>query len=426
MLQIGFFEWINSIKESKKKEFESVLKSLVEEGLLLKSEVDKILNGSTKLETLRTEELIWIYQKMINIHMTDIPLDYYFSKIELVNSENVKQKISLDKISKWCYLQRNIYNLDRKIQFFKDVYGEYDEISVKDKINVFNRIGVIENELEGDLCDFNEDQLYLLLSRLNLLTVGTFMTVKTYLVAYANWCYKQGYIIENNLSLFTELVFSKIDNSESFRQHYFKDLNDVRGYIDMVRHQVNPTELDRYDTPIAILYLAWAGLTNKEATELKITDVNTSQGFITVNNHSVGFDDLGMLDFLKRYGKETHYTNLKTKKMIEYGNNTYLLRTSIKGKLNVNTVRISLYNFYKITSGLPENNRYFNMIVNYSSISKSGLYYRMKKYEEINGELTCKDAKVIKGLTNKNYKDTFKIQYLLDEYHQWRRYFYGE
>lgn len=187
------------------------------------------------------------------------------------------------------------------------------------------------------------------------------------------------------------------------------------------------------------MYLTWIGVDQQTAINIKKTDFRIKPNAFECINKDGGISvypinngEEEFLEFIEKYSqsKECGVFFNKDQKDI-YGNDIYLLRNAKATKnIQVSEVSSTMYRFHTATIKLPKNNRFYNMIITYSSVKKSGGFYRLYCYEQEHGEIEIKrNASFIEDIVNRvayeNFSNKYYVGGYLQEYRKWRKYFYG-
>jgi hypothetical protein len=325
----------------------------------------------------------------------------------------------------------NIFDPDSKEMFIKDFYGHQGNLAVIDIIRKLNRVGIIENQLNKDLCFFNLREIINLFEQLKWISSGSFSTNKNLIQNYFKWNHEKGKINYDNIKNIEYLKVSDLSGDALYRQSYFKDFNELNNAVNATVDSVDVPDSHRFDTELSIIYLSWIGFTLVEISNMLKSDVSIVNNSIKCSYSNKNIDNIPdyIMDFLREYRESTGYDVAKG--FAEYKRGNYLIRTRRINDIDTialtdKVLRTCLSNFSKLTENIDISSPFYGKTFIHLAIYSSGIFNRLYEYETSNNmKITNKDSELFQKIYIEDKINYVKSVKIYNNYIKWRKYFYG-
>ena len=279
--------------------------------------------------------------------------------------------------------------------------------------SVFGRFTKYESMFEKDLCEFSDEEMQLVFDENFGLNTRSISTALVIIKGYIDWC-------KNKDIITTDSIYSVKIKTEN------KIINGmVYSPKDMLR-RLNETFLSPQDCTIEVLYrtylwMAYFGIRSSDA--VKLTADNIDIGNMVIHYNGINFDICEeALEDIKYVVDEDSFVTVHYNPYYESVRKRYPGNEIFCGIKNV----LSEPRLRECISRLMSESNSFKF--SYVKIYKSGLFYRMKKREDIGFDIDF-SAVVKYDMEGKEYKTPLRQKaYLIDydykkEYQKWREVF---
>ena len=311
-----------------------------------------------------------------------------------------------------------MYNEERKVAFIKEYGGtERSQYYVR---TVFNKFEDIEESRNVDVCELPADELQTIINSLSGVRTESSERVFVVLKKYVSWCRDHGYCVNN------DIFDIKIDIIETYRAQMFKSPSDLKEKIDRIFKE-NELENDTVGVIYkAYIWMLYSGLSNTEALEVNVSDVDLSKMVIRRGENRI----------FKLYN--ISYDVFKTACEIEnfrYRHEGYLediYRERYPGKALMRTYKSERMLISSIKSILTKLSVSSGVKLSYKKIFYSGLFYKMY-VDEMEGiqstfyayidEEMDKEFEINKNRTINKIRNQ-KMRALILDYEKWKAAFY--
>ena len=326
-----------------------------------------------------------------------------------------------------------MYDVDQKIKFVKNQYGNQALSSQQIIVRFFSNTGFMERKLNKDLCMFNNVEMEVLFEILGVSTQATFYNRKNIIRQYLSWSASESLIDLNSIKWLDNFTIEQFDLKSFFSSKYFKDFEDVNEGLNIIMAEHKPIDEWQYMICVIPTYLAWMGLTIQQSCDLKIENIDFENNCIIIDNVKYLMNDtiskyihdsLNVDGYIVRKGKGRNGSQTITLR-----ENNYILKklkTSIDKRYVVKEVQQKMSMFTKVTADLPKNNRYHDHSFVLKNVRDSGSFYRIYQYEkETSNKIEDVEKSILTNLMKQNDISNSKYHNFIEDYRKWKNYFYG-
>ena len=342
-------------------------------------------------------------------------------------SVEIPQNYSLDKD-----VLDQIYNLDQKIKFVEDQYGNQQINARENILRFFSNTGEIEQSLRKDLNKFNNIEMEELFKTLNIVSKASFSNRKTIIRKYFEWSFTQKLIALKDFSWFNSFSISNLETFNLGYKKYFKDFEDLQDGINTILSKLNPIDNEQYAICYITMYLRWFGLSVEECCNLKVSQIDFETGIIKLENKTVKINDTVLKIISESLKKDGYTTGFKTRNASRdflYKQSDYVIRKladSNTDNYNPKDLQQRISIFISCTNELKENDRFYNHTFFLKDIYDSGIFYRILQYEKENKvDIENIDRDILLGLLYVNELTASKENNFKQDYKNWKNIFYG-
>jgi len=313
-----------------------------------------------------------------------------------------------------------MYNPAIKEQYIEDhllhCASKNPEAIRKGDIIFFNKIGKAEEEFDIDIARADYEVLIIMLGLLCSGSAAYQRVFLSNLKKYIDWCIINGKTQNTENSLFNTTI-ENIDFSQSYSQSMVKDENHLIDYLDVVLKGVNEGNVDIFNRTCFLLM--WNGFTMKEIVDLKTTQFDAINHYITTNGQKIlisdaCFESLNILLKTKGWYFTGGFSKVRYVSKIE---SDFLVNNTSEKRKNINVYLMQ--NISKINKYYKQQMKQ-QIFLNCSNIIKSGIFYRMYQNELNNIPIDL--SEYVKRFNSKgsigSYESNIKI-----EYENWKKAF---
>lgn len=283
-------------------------------------------------------------------------------------------------------------------------------------INFWRRVSLFEASYKKRIEDgYSKDDFLRLLNALNSASITCFRPHKSIIRKYIEFLIDKGVLTEESVDILSSITYDDIDSSRLFELKFFKDFSSLQNTIDTTLTDADKVDDRIFATQITAIYMAWCGLTIKEALALKKADVEDD--CIHVGNRII-YPNPTIMKYVKEYRDATEYHSAaKGIITLKYVPSEWLFRTARSEHIDTpKTMRIFIYNFGKGDSEV-------NMF-NYDKVYWSGVYHRAYMYELENGLIASSDLPTINKIFGENLQTSSQASIRLRSYRKFVQYFF--
>lgn len=323
------------------------------------------------------------------------------------------------------------FNNERKKDFLNS--QNLGAASIKNIRSVFRASKTFEDMNDKDLCDFNYEEYLSMFNIRNWGIYTTFMSKKTMITSYLNYCVSNGLCDSNNLREIDRLNPTDIKQKSKFETEYYKDFDDFHNTIKNVFSNIDPIEYENRICNIVILYLLWYGFEKEEIINLDNKDFNYKEGTITCKDSRriVHIDNEEVLTLFENCKNAESYCRWHGKvwAYLKYKNPDKLIKSYRNDSIDIVDLRLRIWSSSQyIKNNLSVNNEYASKKFTDLGISNSGLYSRIKQLED-DGLIEVKHVFIpkINELLNIDLVTDFtngNTTKFIKNYKKWKNYFY--
>lgn len=283
-------------------------------------------------------------------------------------------------------------------------------------INFWKRVSSFEANNKKRIEDgYSKDDFLRLLSALNSASITCFRPHKSIIRKYIEFLIDKGVLTEESVDILSSITYDDIDSSRLFELKFFKDFSSLQNTIDTTLTDADKVDDRIFATQITAIYMAWCGLTIKEALALKKADVEDD--CIHVGDRII-YPNPTIMKYVKEYRDAMEYHSAaKGIITLKYVPSEWLFRTVRSEHIDSpKTMRIFIYNFGKGDSEV-------NMF-NYDKVYWSGVYHRAYMYELENGLIASSDLPTINKIFGENLQTSSQASIRLRSYRKFVQYFF--
>ncbi len=232
-----------------------------------------------------------------------------------------------------------------------------------------------------DFSDLTKDDLIEMYSGLSLMSINSFLTIKSKITDFARWMFEHGDCSKEALTLFSDIQYFDIDRLAFYSTYYFRDITDLYSTLEEVFSERG----SEFDTFKAASILVWNGIDIKLTPEILKSDLDVKNRTIihpaTKEKICLESDPIATIYFLEQYRDAESYD---TKKfgggILPYAKSEYLLRSYKNAHFTPSQIS-------NISSSANRVAKEFGKIFQWNRIYLSGLYYRINQYEQDKHEI---------------------------------------
>lgn len=283
-------------------------------------------------------------------------------------------------------------------------------------INFWRRVSLFEVSYKKRIEDgYSKDDFLRLLNALNSASITCFRPHKSIIRKYIEFLIDKGVLTEESVDILSSITYDDIDSSRLFELKFFKDFSSLQNTIDTTLTDADKVDDRIFATQITAIYMAWCGLTIKEALALKKADVEDD--CIHVGDRII-YPNPTIMKYIKEYRDAMEYHSAaKGIITLKYVPSEWLFRTARSEHIDSpKTMRIFIYNFGKGDSEV-------NMF-NYDKVYWSGVYHRAYMYELENGLIASSDLPTINKIFGENLQTSSQASIRLRSYRKFVQYFF--
>lgn len=283
-------------------------------------------------------------------------------------------------------------------------------------INFWRRVSLFEASYKKHIEDgYSKDDFLRLLNALNSASITCFRPHKSIIRKYIEFLIGKGVLTEESVDILSSITYDDIDSSRLFELKFFKDFSSLQNTIDTTLTDADKVDDRIFATQITAIYMAWCGLTIKEALALKKADVEDD--CIHVGDRII-YPNPTIMKYVKEYRDAMEYHSAaKGIITLKYVPSEWLFRTARSEHIDSpKTMRIFIYNFGKGDSEV-------NMF-NYDKVYWSGVYHRAYMYELENGLIASSDLPTINKIFGENLQTSSQASIRLRSYRKFVQYFF--
>lgn len=307
-----------------------------------------------------------------------------------------------------------MYNEDRKKEFLSVskrgyAYGE----------SIFNSTKSAEIEADKDVCEMTLEELQPIVNERFGLRARSNRNAILFLQSYVQWCEENGYDTSKDVYVL------KISTEEKIRKEMVGSPKHLESVLDQAFDKVSELTVDCLSR--AFLWFAFSGLSEEEAINLRVQDINFKTMTIDVGGQSFEIyrESLSALQevcnstvfryYNRNYAKELQGQYRKRHE------SDWVFRSIRSAHMSLSSVKTSI--FRKLQES--------NVEIHYSSVRLSGLFYRTYEMERIGIEpnfdsyvmeqASKKDRGMKPPMLASRFYDNRK--YLIIDYQNWKNIF---
>jgi len=257
-----------------------------------------------------------------------------------------------------------MYNEERKLQFIQEEKAESTHETAKSIFNKFERTEELE---DMDLCEFPYEVLQNVIdSKFAVYTKTSADSMIAVVKSYITWCKRKGYPVSDAIN---NIVTFDPSRKKSLKPLMVGSPEELRDLLDKAFDL--PDEGTNDSIYRCFLWMAYSGLKNNEAIEVKSKDVDLLAMEIHYNGKHYPIYRQAVKDFkIARDSDKFRYKHPNYDESIsiykDRVESEYLLRSPKSAKPTVNTAMW----------GVRDHALKANIEIRYSSIFMSGIYYR--------------------------------------------------
>lgn len=283
-------------------------------------------------------------------------------------------------------------------------------------VNIWKRVSAFEAEYGKCIEDgYTRGDFIRLLGALNAASITCFRPHKSIIRKYIEFLVDNGVLAEESVEILSSISYSDIDSSRLFELKFFKDFPSLKNTIDTTLSDADKVDDNIFATQITAIYMAWCGLTIKEALALKKSDI--ADDCIHVGDRVVR-PNAAIMKYVREYRDAMEYHSAaKGIITLKYVPSEWLFRTARSEHVDSpKTMRIFIHNFGK---GDGETNMF-----NYDKVYWSGIYHRAYLYELENGLIMPGDLETVNRIFCENLQTSSQASNRLLSYHKFVQYFF--
>lgn len=339
---------------------------------------------------------------------------------------NVLQNYNLD-----ANVLAQIYNLNQKIEFVEDQYGNQQIKSRENVLRFFSKTGESEKLWQKDLCTFNNVEMEELFKNLNISSKASFSNRKNIIRKYFEWCFVENRIALKDFSWFNNFSYNNITISNLGYKKYFKDFEDLQNGINTILAKLNPIDNEQYAICYITMYLRWFGLTIEECCNLKSSQIDFENNTIKLGSKIIQTNSIVsklIFESLKKDGYTTGFKSRNASREFTYKPSEYVIRKLLGSETDnyePKDLQQKASIFINCTNDLDKMNRFSCHTFFLKDIYDSGIFYRIYQYEkENNVDIENIDKITLLGLLYTNELTVSKENNLKQDYRNWKNIFY--
>lgn len=326
-----------------------------------------------------------------------------------------------------------IYNLNQKIKFIKDQYGNQKINAQENIIRFFSNTGETERFLDKDLNSFNNIEMEELFKNLNIVSQASFSNRKTVIRKYFEWSFTQKLISLKDFSWFNSFSINNVESFNLGYKKYFKDFEDLQNGINTLLNKWNPIDNEQYAICYITMFLRWFGFTVEECCNLKTSQIDFNTGIVKLENKTIKINDIVLKIISESIEKNGYTTGFKTRNASRnflYKKSDYVIRklkNSNEDRYGPKDLQQKISIFISCTNELKQNDRFYCHTFFLKDIYDSGVFYKMRQYEKKNNiNIENIDRDILLGLLYVNELSASKENNSIQDYKNWKNIFYND
>lgn len=305
-----------------------------------------------------------------------------------------------------------MYNDDIKQEYLRSI----DNIKIQNNlVSTFTKSEDIEKMFNKDLCNFIRSDFIFLFERNKYFNKSTFNTVKSNIKKYVTWCSAKKYCNSNSINEISGISINDINGMYKINTEYYFSIDELVSTIDFV-FKNGGYEPEYYSRIILYYSLFWFQYTKEEIHHLKKTNINLSEGKITVNNFTTIIPEC-LIKFCDIALNCDQFHSISGKKM-DLKQSNYIFRTVKSDEPPGSSYMSNVMRIWKeLLKNIPPDNKYYNKQLLIDVISKCGLMYEI--YQQIEEEGKTVTVQTIQMVSRTPIPEG-QAYVLIDNYRRWR------
>ncbi len=213
---------------------------------------------------------------------------------------------------------------------------------------------------------FTQDEYHELFNSMRNRHLRVFYNRKAALMCYIKYLIEHSVLPKEQEEILASVELNELDIKNAPYVVYFKNIAHLQDAIALAINEIEPFDVHIFDIPIAILYLAWYGLTEDEILDLPKSAI-TENGIVLNGVHILM--DAFVVKFLQQLRDSEGYMQQARGVIARtYVESYYLIRSEKNGHLDLNKMRGVLSRMNR-ASGRKYSLRY-------DVANRSGIFYR--------------------------------------------------
>lgn len=194
-----------------------------------------------------------------------------------------------------------MYNAEVKRKFISSITQSYSR--AKYYASIFNRIEKYESELNADMYEMTSDQILNIINDVSTARTETTIVMTRAIRRYLAWCNESGYS-----HALVDIPVSTCSNLDTIRERCVRSAADLSRRLETIfpSHEAG----DNDDVYCCYFWLAFIGIPKRLITDVRVNDVDITNGIISFNGTDYSIPREAMLCF----DGCTDYKRLKLKK----------------------------------------------------------------------------------------------------------------
>ena len=287
--------------------------------------------------------------------------------------------------------------------------------------NFWKRVANIEGRIgKGLEDDYTKDELLTMLSLLNASRLITFRNNKFLIDTYLKWIQSSGYNVSKSLKAIKWIEYEELEMANPVKEMYFRDFDHLQRDIRETVERADSIDEGVHATDIAIIYMAWLGITKEEAVFIWKRDlmVISNKIRLRLTNREVDVPEKVMeflLDYSDSEGYEVFRRNHVAK--LRYKPGICLIRSVKNPELSTTSLakHLSVFSSYYFESRNNLGGKFA-----YERVARSSLFCKAYEYEQKYGKIYInEDNEFLRKLTTQRDRSEW-----LREYKVWKSIFH--
>ncbi|MCC8023498.1 MAG: hypothetical protein LIO46_06975 [Clostridiales bacterium] len=299
-----------------------------------------------------------------------------------------------------------LYHAEIKEAYLTQLCESYSEMSQMAVCNEFRKIGKLETLLDKDVAFFSDGEFLPLFEEHAWHTQNVVNNKKGLIRSYMRWYRKRGLPSWERVDIVNTLdtiQHERLAGAQVYRAYWFCEFQELQQALDLALSEYSGIDVREHDVSLALVYLAWFGISIEEALELRKQDLSDTQDIICLPGGVQVPIGEAVMQFLRAYRDCGSYQSgiFGHDATVHYKESPYLIRSIKAAKVSKESAYRALSVFSNLLEEAGSSRR-----LKYHKIYLSGIYRRLIAYESTHGTVTRKDVAVFETVFRADYSSS--------------------